>query len=154
MSLSFIDAKLRFNSDENWWPVRGSEEYKQILELQNQSGFISLTEQIGIAPKEVPHSSYLVAGEYKNPLVRKIPEASRSALSKNRFLSVSSNKKAVELHVTENGPPIEIVYRSPLPSDPTLPVIPKMNQKISKEEFLKLAGVKAYVEHHIQKNKK
>ena len=151
--LSFIEAKLRYNSDENWWPARGSEEYKQILELQKQSGFISLSDRIGIAPKEVPHSSYLVAGEYKNPLIRKFPEASRSALSKHRFLSVDSNKKAVELHVTENGPPIEIVYKSDLGKTPLLPLIPRDIKKMSKDDFMKLAGVKEYVRHHIAKNK-
>ena len=154
MSLSFDEAKLRYNPDPNWFPSRNSEDYKQILELQKQSGYISLSDRIGIAPKEVPHSSYLVAGEYKHPLVRTIPEHSRSAISKNKFLSVKSNKEAVELHETENGRPIEIISRPPLPKTPLLPIIQRDTKKMSKEEFLKIVGVKAYVEHHIQKNKK
>ena len=154
MSLTFEDAKLRYNPDPDWWPTRDSQDYKQILELMRQSGHITLTERIGLAPKEIPYKEYLVKGQYKHPLTKHISEPAKPAVSKNRFLSVRSNRDAVINHIAGSMAPVQFMARAEIGEPPPLPTIPKTDKRMSKEEFLRLAGVREYVEHHILKNKK
>ena len=152
MSLTFEDAKLRYNPDPDWFPTRDSQDYKQIIELMKQSGHVPLTERIGLAPKEIPYKDYLVKGQYVHPLTKHISEPVKPSVSKHRFLSVSSNRDAVINHTA--GPPMQFMAPIEIGEPPPLPNIPKMDKKMSKEEFMKLSGVKEYVEHHILKNKK
>ena len=154
MSLSFEDAKLRYNPDPDWFPTRDSQDYKQIIELMKQSGHVSLAERIGLTPKEIPYKDYVVKGQYKHPLTKHISEPAKPAVSKNRFLSVRSNRDAVINHMAGSVAPVQFMASVEIGEAPPLPKIEKTDRKMSKAEFMKLAGVKEYVEHHILKNKK
>ena len=151
MSLSFEEAKLRYNPDETWWPLRNSKEYKEILELQRQSGTITLMERLGKPVRTVAHTDCIKRGAYVHPLNRHVSDQAKPRVSKHDFLSVACNKSAVDEHVMANAAQPQIMSRS-LPAEaPPLPSIPKVG-RMSKEDFLKLNGVKEYVDHHIATN--
>jgi len=153
MPLTFEEAKLQYNPDPNWFPARGSDDYKQILEIQRQSGYVSLIEKLAIPAKEIPHTENVVCGRYVNPVNKEIKLPTRCKISKADFLKIRSNASAVINHISENGPVVQIVSHSPDTQPPPLPSIGKVDRKMSKAEFMKLAGVKEYVDYHILKNK-
>ena len=149
---SFNEAKLRYNPDPSWWPTRDSKEYREILELMRQSGHVSLMERLDKPIRTVAHTDRIKKGNYVHPLNRHVSDQANPRVSKHDFLSVASNSAAVQQHVMANAAPVAFMSHS-LPAEaPPLPSIPKVG-RMSKADFLKLNGVKEYIDHHIATNK-
>lgn len=151
---TFDEAKLRYNPDPEWWPTRGSKEYKEILELMRQSGHITLLDRLARPVRTIAHTECIEHGNYRNPLNRHVCDPEKPKISKRDFLGVTSNKNAVEEHVMANAAPVISMSRPEIGEAPPLPCIECDMKRMSKQDFLKLKGVKEYVDHHILLNKK
>jgi hypothetical protein len=87
-------------------------------------------------------------------LNKHIADIKRPAISKHNFMSISSNKRAVNNHIIDNTPAVQIVSAPAEPQVATLPSLGEMPRNISKAQFMQLEGVKKYVDVHILNNKK
>jgi len=151
MHLNFEEAKLQFNPDPNWWPARDSPDYQEIIQIMNLSGHRSREELLGNAPKEITHHECLHNGSYVNPLNKCVPDIKKPAISKRAFLSVRPNRDAIVNHVAYNTAPVQIIARPEHVETPPLPSLGKL-ATMSKHNFMKMPGVKEYINAHISNN--
>jgi hypothetical protein len=164
MPLTFAEAKLQYNPDPAWEPKRNSSEYYEILALMKQSGatFHSSTE----VPKPRPFqpADIIHKGTYKHPLtVPPKPTEGKKYISKQEFLAIASNRKAVQAHIpAREHTVIDEVFVAV--SKETISALKTQAQrvldeknimkKMSKQEFLNMADNREYVRQHILLNKK
>jgi len=114
MPLSFNQAKLQVNPDPSFRITPGSKEHKNILELMRQSGHVFAEDNVPEAPKPVlPRPKKI---EDLNPhRGRLVPALEHKSLSKQRWLSVESNKKMYDEHIKKNQQ-VPVGYYEPEPS--------------------------------------
>ena len=165
MPLTFAEAKLQYNPDPAWEPTRNSAEYYEILALMKQSGttFHSSTEVPKprvLEPKDIIHK-----GAFKHPInVAPKPTPGKTYISKEQFLAIASNRKAVKTHMSQTKEQTVVDQAYVLVSKETINALKTQAQnvldeknrmkKMTKQEFLNMADNREYVRQHILLNKK
>ena len=164
MPLTFAEAKLQYNPDPDWQPKRNSSEYYEILALMKQSGAtfhssIDVPKPRDLAPRDILHN-----GRFKHPVtVPDKPTPGKTYISKDEFLKIASNRKAVQAHMAHREQDVvDTAYV--LVSKETICALNTQAQncmdaqnrikKMSKQEFLNMADNREYVRQHILLNKK
>lgn len=161
MPLTFEEAKLQYNPDASWEPRRNSPEYHEIIKIMKQSGSFFAEDRIGSPVYEMPYRDLLQNGQMVQHLNKAITKVMTIATSKNDFLSITSNKTAIDNHVANTQPisyiPIDVkVSKEIMDSLKTKGVLSthkKPTKPISKQEFLTMESNREYIKHHILSNK-
>ena len=163
MPLTFAEAKLQYNPDPAWEPKRNSSEYYEILALMKQSGTtfhssIDVPKPRDLAPRDILHN-----GRFKHPVtVPDKPTPGKTYISKEEFLRIASNRKALESHMAPKEQTV-VDTASVVVSKETINALKTQAQnvmdaknrikKMSKEEFLNMADNREYMRQHILLNK-
>jgi len=125
MPLSFLQAKARVSPDAPVEP--GSPEHMEIIALMRQSGHLFAEDNVIPLPGPAKELD-----DFKPYRERVMPNVVRMAVSKKAFLSLPSNKKAFDEHLTENAdpPPKHLSWAGK--------TAPKMDRPMSKREWISL----------------
>jgi len=163
MPLTFEEAKLQVNPDPLWYPIRNSPEYHDIIKLMKQSGSAFAEDRIGTRVLEIPYRDLLKDGHMVQHLNNTIHKAmSTPATSKNNFVSIQSNKLAIENHIISNTssvvhmPIIVPVTKETMEALKTKGILSshkKPTKPMSKQEFLTMEDNREYIKHHVLINK-
>ena len=160
MPLTFAEAKLQYNPDPDWEPKRGSSEYYEILALMRISGATFHSSIDVPKPKPLLPGDILHNGRFKHPVtVPDKPTPGRTAISKEEFLRIASNRKAPKAREqTIVDETYVVVSRDTMKALKTQAqnVLDAENRikTMSKQEFLTMAENREYVKQHILLNKK
>ena len=164
MPLTFAEAKLQYNPDPAWEPTRNSAEYYEILALMKQSGATFHSSTDVPKPRILEVKDILHKGTFKHPInVAPKPTPGKTYISKEQFLAIASNRKAVKSHMAPKEQTIVdqayvVVSKETIKALKTQAqnVLDEKNRikKMSKEEFLNMADNREYVRQHILLNRK
>ena len=160
MPLTFAEAKLQYNPDPAWEPTRNTSEYYEILALMKQSGTTFHSSIDPVAPRILETKDILHNGAFKHP-INVAPKAApgKTYISKQEFLKIASNHKALRTHMAPKEQTI-VDQAYVVVSKDTIKALKVQAQnvlnerKMSKEEFLNMADNREYVRQHILLNKK
>jgi hypothetical protein len=132
MPLTFLQAKARVSPDDPVQP--GSKEHMEIMALMRQSGHLFAEDNVIPLPGRAKELD-----DFKPYRERIMPNVVPMAVSKKEFLSLPSNKKALDEHLALHATtPIGSLESPPQYLSWIGKTAPKMERPMSKREWAAL----------------